>query len=1298
MAAKPSWRFPFLRLVVFFAVFGVGFPMAGTQPHSRIAQPVDDRVRVTLQGNVHPLARPEYDRGAAADSLPAQRMFLLLQRSPEREAALREFLQEAHTADSPNYHKWLKPEEFGTLYGPEDSEIATVSAWLQKHGFSIARVTKGKTAVEFSGTAGQVREAFGTEIHTYFVNGEDHHANNSDPQIPAALAPVIAGITPMNDFPPKSYDKVVGKALFRPATHKITPEWTLPSQTPLLVLAPADFAIQYDLNPLYMAGVNGSGITIGIVSFSNVDPTIVATYRAFFGLPALTLNTIIDGSDPGQNGAAVEAHLDVEIASSVAPGATINLYTAQSTTVQDGLILAAQRAVDDDQATVLSTSYGTCEQTLGSAGNQFWAGVWEQAAAQGQTSFVSSGDGGSAGCDDFNAPQAAQHGLAVSGFSSTPWNISVGGTDFLYNSYAATQAAQNAELATYWNLTATQLPATSLLKPIPEQPWNAPFGLNLMTSGVYNPPPASIVAGSGGASTCVTGTSASDGTFSSCTAGYPKPPWQTGKGVPADGVRDLPDVSLFAAAGENDSLYPICAFQDECTVVNGGTSLELAGGTSTSSPAMAGIMAVVNQKFGAQGQANYVLYALAAQHPTIFHDVTTGSNNVPCQQGTPSCSISSLKDNTQGFFTLGQFYAGAGYDQATGLGSVDANLLVTNWNSLKFTATNTTLNLSQTSFVHGTPISVSAAVMGSGGTPSGNVALVTTATPSVNKGIGELTLQSGTASGTVNSFPGGQYQVTARYAGDAVFASSVSSAVAVNVTPENSAVAMSGNSFDFTANKFVPILSGASLTYGTFIAIDAQPRGVNAPAGSLDGVPTGTTTFSDTASSGNVSSAGLSLNSGGLAEWIPAAGFPAGTHSVGASYSGDASFNASTSATPLTFTITKATPTINLSGPRVIALGSPAALTALVIASNFVPPPTGTVTFNSGNTVLGSATLGPDPFNPNVGQATLNATSLPLGTDSVTATYNGDSNDLTAMSTPINVVVLQNSNLSAVINPPGINIDGSGIITATAQAASGQPIPTGSIFLLATGVGDECSCGGANFVNGAANAPLDGSLFGVGNISVQVEYSGDSIYAPATVTLNVMDAFPFTVGATPVTITVPGATTENTSTVTVTPVNGFTGNVYLSCALTTSPQGAVDPPTCSISSPANIIGAAAVTATMTISSTATGSSGLVNPIPRGPLPFQNVPGWLAVCAAAAATLLLLGIRGPGRRRWRRVSLVFLLAVLGSLAACGGGSGNSGPPPNLGTTPGTYTFTTTGSFTQNAATGTTQNTIVTVTIQ
>ncbi len=747
-----------VRCLIFSTLIGAISTITGaqSQPASRVTQPIDNRVRVTLKGSVHPLAQARYDQGPVANSFPAERMLLLLQRSPDRELALQQFLREAHRPGSPSYHRWLTPEQFAANYGPADSEIAAVRGWLEQQGFSVARVTRGRTAIEFSGSAGQVRAAFHTEIHLYAINGERHYANNLDPQVPAALAPVIAGITPINDFPPTSYVKVLGQAAYDRATHKFVPQWTFPEHNDAFEFAPGDFALQYDLNPLYTAGVTGIGVTIGLIGASNVDPSVVATYRSFFGLPASPLNVVIDGLDPGENYAVIESYLDVEEAGAVAPGAAITLYTSAGTSVQNGLYLAAMRAVDDDVASVLSTSYGTCEQYLGSTGNVFWNALWEQAAAQGQTSFVSAGDGGPAGCDNFNTPQPAQLGIAMNGFSSTPWNVSVGGTDFYYSSYNQGSAAQQSQLDTYWDTVQTIFPTTSLLQPIPEQPWNDPFGLNLANGGVYQPGNPNIVAGSGGPSTCATGIDAPDGTYASCTAGYPKPAWQSGKGVPSDGVRDLPDVSLYAAAGENDSFYPICAEPGDCVVSDGDLTIGIVGGTSASSPAMAGIMALINQKYGPQGQANFILYPLAAQHPSAFHDVAVGSNIVPCQQGSPNCTLSTANDNTKGYYTFG-YYAGPGYDLATGLGSVDAAQLFNNWNSLSFKSTSTDLSLSQTSFTHGTPVMVSVGVKGSGGTPTGGVELVTTSAPENNPGLQLLTLQSGAASASVNSLPGGQY-------------------------------------------------------------------------------------------------------------------------------------------------------------------------------------------------------------------------------------------------------------------------------------------------------------------------------------------------------------------------------------------------------------------------------------------------------------------------------------------------------------------------------------------------------------
>ena len=406
-------------------------------------------------------------------------------------------------------------------------------------------------------------------------------------------------------------------------------------------MAPADYAVEYDLNPLYNASVNGAGQTIAIINDSNVNIDLVNQFRTLFNLPANPPQVIIDGNDPGvdginnpdgPNGDSIEAYLDVEWSGAVAPGATIDLVIAADTSLEPGVYLAMEHAVYGNVAPVISLSFGGCEAALGST-NSFMNGLWEQAAAQGQTVMVSTGDNGSAGCDNDNTQEYADNGQAVSGFASTPYDVAVGGTDFYYSDYAT----GGASIANYWNTTPTQLPAVSIKKYIPEQPWNdSQFGLNLFNGN--STAGTTIAGGSGGASNAAI---CSNNSYSSATgectgtpSGYPKPSWQSGAGVPADGVRDIPDVSLFAANGDNYSFYPICADDGDCQTAGLGVGRLVqiygVGGTSASSPSFAGIMALVNQKWGRQGQADNILYALKAQYPSAFHDVVNGTNSVPC--------------------------------------------------------------------------------------------------------------------------------------------------------------------------------------------------------------------------------------------------------------------------------------------------------------------------------------------------------------------------------------------------------------------------------------------------------------------------------------------------------------------------------------------------------------------------------------------------------------------------------------------------------------------------------------------
>ena len=408
--------------------------------------------------------------------------------------------------------------------------------------------------------------------------------------------------------------------------------------------------------------------------------------------------------------------------------------------------------------------------------------------------MVSSGDSGPATCDDHDTAMQATHGLAVNGMASSPFNIAVGGTDFYYTSYATdtpgnTSMATTNELKQYWNLTTATSPVTSLTTTIPEQPWNVPFGLNLDDGGNYASFATQplIEASGGGVSSC--GVWSGSGSTQTCT-GYPKPVWQTGFGPANTPYRTLPDVSLFASSEGNYSSYPTCKVAGDCTTqtseANGGAvQISRSGGTSASSPAFAGIMALINQATGSrQGQANYVLYALFAQHPEVFHAISAGSNNVPCVQNSPGCANTNKPgDPANGQYSYGEYYASPSYNLATGLGSVNVAKLLADWNSLSFAATNTTLSSSATSFQHGTSVTLAITTTSASGTPTGQVSILNNTGPAGQEGIALLSLgANGTASASISSLPGGSYAVFARYGGDGNFAASTSVAPTTHST------------------------------------------------------------------------------------------------------------------------------------------------------------------------------------------------------------------------------------------------------------------------------------------------------------------------------------------------------------------------------------------------------------------------------------------------------------------------------------------------------------------------------------
>ncbi|MGB6192679.1 MAG: S53 family peptidase, partial [Terracidiphilus sp.] len=599
-----------------------------------VTSAVNDSARVTLRGNVHPMATAKYDRGAVADDLTLNRLVLVLKRSAGQEAALRRLIEDQQNKGSASYHRWLTPAQMGAQFGPAQSDVDAVTGWLRASGFAVSQVSESRMFIEFSGSAGLVRRAFGAPIHRYLVNGVQHLANASEPTIPAALAPVVAGIDSLHDFRRQPQHHFVGQYSMksRRLTTDADPFLTTSSGDSIYyALAPYDFATIYDLLPLWNAtptAINGAGQTIAIVGRTDIDPADATGFWSSFGLdgthaPQPTLVRTFNGPNPGVNDDETEADIDTQWAGAAAPGATINLVESASTETTDGVDLSSLYIVENNLAPIMSVSYGQCENSLGSAGTQFYSTLWEQAAAQGISVFVSSGDSGAAGCDDPSAP--AQYGLAVNGLASTAFNAAVGGTDF--NEYQT--------WSTYWNPTNAAVTQASAKGYIPETTWN-----DSCTNGLL----AQVQGGTANAETnCNSSTFSSllvtEGASGGTSAAWMKPAWQT-QG-PSDNARDLPDVSLFASNGFLGSFYIVCqnyTLNSSCSDLNG------YGGTSVAAPAFAGIMALVDQKAGsAQGVPGLVLYKLAQQKPAAFHDVPAGSTiAMPCVTGTPNCVTNTV--------------------------------------------------------------------------------------------------------------------------------------------------------------------------------------------------------------------------------------------------------------------------------------------------------------------------------------------------------------------------------------------------------------------------------------------------------------------------------------------------------------------------------------------------------------------------------------------------------------------------------------------------------------------------------
>ncbi len=1239
-----SRSFPLCVLASVFLCSAVSMAQ-NVAPAARIVNPIDESHLVMLSGNTHPAANAKNDHGLVSPGLPMTDLVLVLSRSPEQQAAFDTFVASLNDTNSPNYHQWLTPEQVGELYGPSTADLATVTGWLNGHGFTVTQVTKDHMSIRFNGTADMVSRTFHTEIHNLVVNGVPHIANMSDPQIPAAIAPVVVGIKSLHNFFPRpahhmgqlvQHNLQTGKwvreagapaaavrtlrtaSAGEPAKPAIAakPEFgiSVGGTSPYLVedVGPWDFATIYNVAPLWTSGIDGTGQTVAIAGTSAIDigesstavvgangSNDVATFRTFFNLPtnnswnqpvqmsgngqpltvcSSTLSTALCSLDDLE-----ENSLDVEWSGAVAKNAQIILVASYPASASDDNLYDSERyIVDMLTAHIMNVSYGACELGLGTAGNVEYYNLWETAAAEGIAVFVATGDSGSASCDqggDANGlPAPAESGLSVSGLASTPFNTAVGGTDFNWCPLTSNDGCAS-EASTYWNTANSATNESNAKGYVPELPWNdtctsplaLPFmksffsGVDYTASNNTNYPVSDAetgcnaiayygqqleengdgvllnlvdtVGGSGGASSCVVNTTDPVGNgFGSCTTlstttgssngniplandGWIKPAWQAGvSGIPADGVRDIPDVSFFASDGFlSSSAYLVCvsaATEDpECTYSSSSEPFaEEVGGTSVATPAMAGIMALINQKSGAaQGSPNAELYALAAKqnygncsgenattgNGCYFNDIDQGTNAMPCDYNafvtipSPNCSILDAGDYIG---ILSGYSAGTGYDLATGLGSLNVANVVNAWTAtVGLAKANVTVTPQPASINSNNSLSVTVAVAGTGTllNPDGQTVIPT----------GTVTL---TATG-----------------------SAYSSTQALN----------SSGSYTFTV-----------------------------PANSLSGSATGQ------------------------------------LDTLTAKYAGDIDYAATSNTGQVTVTtVVLLTPTITVT-PASQTLSSNASLNVTVSVSGTGATPTGTITLFGGGLSATTETIGTSP--------------------------------------------------------------------CTSAASCVFTVPANTLSSNSTGESD----------------------------TLTAAYSGDNNYANGSNTAQVTvteSTFKLTAGTPSSGSVTPGQSA--TVTVTVAALAGYTGSVSLTCQQSSTTASGGDGTTCTGGGSGTAVNLTSSNANGTVTFTISTSPPVTAELAR---PEMRGKGWLgAGSGTVLAVLIFFGI--PARRRsWRNMlGILVALAVMGALSSCGGGSsgggGGGGGQNDPGTTAGTYTYSVTATPTPSVSPTVTTSFTVTV---
>ncbi len=808
-----------MRVVVCFSAWLVLAVAAPAQIRNRILQNIGDTEPVVVSAP-HPLARAEFDQGRVEGSLLIDHAAMVFKLAPTQQAALDKLLAEQQDPHSPNFRKWLTPEQYAARFGMSDSDLGKVTAWLKSQGLRVDGFSRGRTQVFFSGTADQVGDAFHTEFHRYLVEGETSLANAVEISVPQAISGMVLGFRGLENFRPRPRARVEARPNF--TSH----------QTGNHFIAPGDFATIYNVP----AGLDGTGQTIAVVGQTQINTSDIDAFRTAAGLPARTSGNfqqvLITGGGTGfSDGDEVEANLDLEWSNAVAKKATILYVYAGANSTTKNVFDAMAFAIDNNLAPVISTSYGNCEAHL-TGFVQTLQQEAQQANAQGQTITAASGDSGAGDCEAASATTATQ-GPAVDAPASIPEVTGVGGSEFdgggtgldPAGTLSGTAPNTTAAATTFWGGTTSTTDNLSSAKSyIPETAWND------TTAG-------SALSATGGGKSSV----------------FSKPSWQVGAGVPNDASRDVPDVAL--SASPNHDGFLICSQSffagvtpavTSCATgfrASDGAALAVVGGTSAGAPSFAGIVALLNQKTGSNGLGNVnpMLYSLAASAPNAFHDITTGNNNVPCTQSSKGCP-------TKAPFQYG-FIAGAGYDQVTGLGSVNVTNLANAWAGTTPSPDFTVSGFSATASAPGQP-ATSQIVLESVAGFSGTVAL--TCKPA--SASAQISCSLNPASVTVSA-TGGTSTMTISTTAPHVLSGTSASAQphGLGWLAAGSSVLLAGIFFAGGSTRRRRYLAGFGLMLMVFFAAGLGCGGGSSSGGSSQnaGTPAGTYSITVTATSGS---------------------------------------------------------------------------------------------------------------------------------------------------------------------------------------------------------------------------------------------------------------------------------------------------------------------------------------------------------------------------------------------------------------------------------------------------------------